>query len=280
MLCINSSEISKLTGHNKYIKSDEFVDVFIKNLYKDRNDLKEFDEERSVIKFITPEEKIENVLNVLSKVEQTEIKNIIKTEIKNNTSLQQNSNTLQTIISKSNISIEQKSKISDVVNSKINCNYGINTEDKSIKKYENKSGNTVFDNNIKCYTKYYDNFLICGKIDGLVIIEGKTYINEVKNRKNRIFNFIPIYEKVQLLSYTKLLNNVNIVFNQYKDEECKTEILEDYKDEKLWDLIIDRLNKYVIVIYKLRDDKKLRHVFLNKSIDIQYKSLKKYLDWL
>ena len=280
MLCINSSEISGLTGYNKYIKSDKYVEIFIKNLYKHREDLKENDENSGDMVFMTESEKTKLLLSDLTESDKVKINDIIKSDIKDNKELHNSSNKIQKIINNSDVVSEQKDKIIREMDSKINCNYGVNTESKAIKMYETKTNNKVYENNSKCYTKYFDNFLICGKIDGLIEKSGKLYINEIKNRKNRIFNLIPIYEKIQLISYTKLLENTNIIFTQCKDDEQETIILENYIDEKLWKIILNRLNDYVFCIYNLRNDNKLRKKFLSLTEKEQYYYIKDNLKWL
>jgi len=280
MLCINSSEIAKITGYNTYTKKDDFINLFEKNLYKKREDLMEFDEENIGMEFLTDKEITQNLIKNLDKDSKNIINNIIESKIIDNITLKQNLEKLEVILNNSTINDKEKNKIKNEMNNKLNCNYGTNTEDKAIKIYEKNTSNKVYDNNTKCYTKLYSNFLICGKIDGLIKQDGTEYINEIKNRRNRIFDSIPVYEKIQLLSYTKLLDNTNIIFTQCMDEEQYTEILNDYKDDELWYEILDRLEKYSILIYKLRDSNKLRHEYINKDTKIKYKYLKKELNWL
>ena len=57
-------------------------------------------------------------------------------------------------------------------------------------------------------------YKICGKVDGFCKKDNIEYIFEIKNRKNKIFTDIPIYEQIQLLIYTKILNNNNVIFVQ------------------------------------------------------------------
>ena len=281
-LCINSSEIANLSGYNKYTNKniEKIIDLFINNLYKNREDLKEYDEDKGVIKFINEQQATNELLEILSENENKEIKKIINTDLKDTDSLQQNSNKIKKIINNSNITNEQKQKISNNINGKINCNYGNNTEKKAIEIYERKTLHKIYDNNILCYTKHYDNFLICGKTDGFIDIDNKTYINEIKNRKNRLFDFIPIYEKIQLLSYTKLCDNTNIVFTQNYRDTQKTEYFKDYIDEKLWNDVLNKLDIYSNTIYKFREDNGYRQLFLKKDNQSRFECLKVYLNWL
>jgi hypothetical protein len=223
---------------------------------------------------------MKDLLDNLNIEDNKNVNTILSTNLLNNTELIEQSNNLISIIEKSDISSIQKNKIINEVNSKINCNYGSNTEQKAIQKYEKETNNKVYANNDKCYTAYYENFLICGKIDGLIDQDGKTYINEIKNRRNHIYDSIPIYEKVQLLSYTKLLMNTNIIFTQCKDDDTHTEVFENYQDEEMWNTIIYRLDIYVNYIYNLREDEKLRKEFLTLDIKKQHKALKKKFKWL
>ena len=280
MICINSSEIASLVGYNKYINNTKFTEIFTKNLYKQREDLKEYDETNNDIQFITDEEKTQNIIKDLNNSDKEIINKILINKINDNKTLQENIKNLDTLLSNSTITQNQKNIIKNEINTKINCNYGIATEDKAIKNYENKTNNKVFDNNTKCYIKKYNNFIICGKIDGLIEKDDKLYINEIKNRRNNIFSSVPIYEKIQLLSYTKLLDINNIIYTQSIDELQHTEIFEEYKDEFLWDLIIIRLEEYSELIYKLRNDNILRKKYITNNSKLQYKYLKNNLSWL
>lgn len=100
----------------------------------------------------------------------------------------------------------------------------------------------------------------------------------MKNRKKQIFNYIPKYEQIQLLVYTKLCKCNNIIFTQCINDEIKEEILENYEDEKLWNEIIRKLKKYVNIIYKLQQDNIFRKEFLLNNN--RYLFLQKYLEWL
>ena len=126
----------------------------------------------------------------------------------------------------------------------------------------------------------YGSFSICGRIDGLIDKDGVTYINEVKNRRNCIFSSIPLYERIQLLTYTKLVGINNIIFMQCKDEEYKIDTLIDFNDEELWNDIINRLTGYCELIYQLRRMHVLRREFLKIDNNAKYDYLKSRLGWL
>lgn len=280
MICFNSSELAKLTGYNKYTKPNDVIELFIKYLYRNRPDLKEKDENNEYIQFITEEEQIDELIKDIKSEDKEIINEVINNNIQNNKELLENSDKLNEVINNTNLSNSQKEVLTNKLNSKINCKYGSNTEDVAIKQYEEKTNETVYENNLKCYIKNFDKFKICGKIDGLIDKNGITYIIEIKNRKNQIFSFIPIYEKIQLLSYTKLLDNNNIIFTQCKDKEQKVEILNNYTDEDLWNEIMFRLNLYTDLINEFQNFEKTRKLFLLKNDKLRYKVLKSHLFWL
>jgi len=133
------------------------------------------------------------------------------------------------------------------LNGHINKKRGIKNEDKIIKEYSKKYNKKITDNNSKLYKihlfdieKY--KIYICGKIDG---IENDELI-EVKNRKNRLFTFIPEYEQIQIQIYFKLTGlSTGKLIQNYNDEQS---ILSINEDNHIWDIIIQELN---IVSHKI-----------------------------
>jgi len=174
--------------------------------------------------------------------------------------------------------------IKKIVNNKNNCNYGINTEQEARFNFEKDFMLNVLKNSYyKLHVKkfYYDEnnyFNICGLVDGIIINDNKKYILEIKNRKNRIFNSIPIYEHIQLLIYSKLLDINNIVFVQKYKDKSKTEFINDFNDDELFNTIIKRLVDYTLLIFKLRENNEFRYSIFNNGNP--YDNLSNYLTWL
>ena len=76
---------------------------------------------------------------------------------------------------------------------------------------------------------------ICGKIDG---IENNSLI-EIKNRRNRLFEFVPLYEKIQTEIYFRLTNLTHgKLIQNYNDTQSSFEI--EASDE-LWKTILSEL---------------------------------------
>lgn len=279
-LWINTSKIAGLVGYNKYVKKDKFLEIFIEYLYKKREDLKKIDEDNGDIKFMSDKEYIDDLIKNLDESKKEEINIILKNDIKNNDTLINKTNIIKDLTNNSDINKQEKDKITTELNSRINCNYGSNTENKSIQLFEEQTGYKVYENNSKLFNLKVNNYFICGKIDGKTKIDDVEYILEMKNRKNRIFNTVPDYEQIQLLIYTKLTNNKNILFTQCLDNHIQYEKFLNFENEELYEKIIFRLGKYTDIIYKLREDENMRKSFLSKTDNQKYKFLKIHLNWL
>jgi hypothetical protein len=283
MLYFHSSKLALITKYNKYTTNEEYVKLFIDMLYKNKNELKKHDEEYCNLKLLNNNEYIDQVvLKNINKKTKNEIIEIINSNVNNNSELINKTSELKTIIDKdTNICEESKKNISSHLNSKMNCNYGVNTENSAIKLYEIETNNKVYDNNTKLYVNKYNLFAICGKTDGFVKIEDKEFIFETKNRKNRLFNDIPIYEKIQLLAYTYLCKNNNIVFVQCINNNINIKNLVNYNDDNLWNNVILKLSQYAMLINNLQTCNNLRSNFITLSdFELQFKFLQEYLNWL
>jgi len=283
MLYFHSSKIASLTKYNKYVSNDEYVKLFIDILYKKKEELKKYDEEHNNFKVLSNEEHLDTIiLNNINENDKNEIKKLINLSVENNEDLHNKTSELKLVIHQNkDICVETKEKMTKQLNSKINCNYGINTENKAITIYEAETNNKVYNNNFKLYVHKYTNFAICGKTDGFVKINDKEYIYETKNRKSRFFNTIPIYEKIQLLAYTVLCKNNNIIFTQCINDKINIKQLDNYIDDDLWDNIILKLKQYALLINKLQENNDFRSSFITLSNDQQkFEFLQEYLEWL
>ena len=99
---------------------------------------------------------------------------------------------------------------------------------------------------------------------GFTVINEEKYIVEIKNRKNYIFDKIPIYEKIQIYFYMKSCNISKAIHIQNKDEEYKEIIITDWtKYEKSMFEIVD---KKLIIISKFLNELKLDNELKNKII--------------
>lgn len=130
--------------------------------------------------------------------------------------------------------------ITKYVEGHINKNRGIKNEQTIINNYEKKNNITIKENNSKLYkmklfTLENNSIYICGKIDG---IEDNQLI-EIKNRRNRLFEFIPLYEQIQIEIYFRLTGlETGKLIQNYNDTTSEFIIK---KNDSLWDNILDEL---------------------------------------
>ena len=99
-----------------------------------------------------------------------------------------------------NVKEEVKDSLIDHFKSELQKDFGVRTEHKAIKHYENKEKEVVRDNNDKFYKLTLGTLdddtkvLVGGRIDGL---NDKGRVVEVKNRMKRFFNPLPKYDIAQ-----------------------------------------------------------------------------------
>jgi hypothetical protein len=282
MLYIHSSKIANILGYNKYITQEKYIELFLDYLYKYKDDLKKLDEQENNITILNSEERYNNIVNKIindsTEENKESIKTILNKNIENNNELLNKTNHINNLINELNYDTKEKSKIKNEIERNINCNYGLNTENIGINKFQELTNLKIYNNNAELYILDMIFYKICGKVDGFCKKDNIEYIFEIKNRKNKIFNDIPIYEQIQLLIYTKILNNNNIIFVQNIDDNMKIEYLKNYNNSLFLNEIINKLNKYVTLIYNLQNNNCLRKIFLQKNKRQKYKYIIEFIN--
>jgi hypothetical protein len=137
--------------------------------------------------------------------------------------------------------------IKNISKSVVNKKRGIQEESNIINTFEINNNTQVEKRNDEVYNLFLEGIKIYGKIDGFS--DGK--LVEVKNRRNRLFRVVPIYEKVQCEIYMKMLNITECIHVERFDEK---DIITEYKsDEKLILKIKEGLRKYKTLYNQLRN---------------------------
>ena len=259
----NASEIAALINKNPYKTQDEIIhnilcklkkvenkadldnfksiskddttkllDLFYKNSYLNQTQLNDYLEKLNNIK--TEDEKLKLDKKIMENITKDCI-NIPNTNDCLNLQKKIDENIDDILKNKDNFELKK------YLNGHINKKRGIKNEDKIIKDYSKKYNKKITDNNSKLYkTHLFDidkyKIFICGKIDG---IENNELI-EVKNRKNRLFTFIPEYEQIQIQIYFKLtgLSTGKLIQNHNEEQS----ILPINQDNNIWNTIIEELN--------------------------------------
>lgn len=280
LLYVHSSKVASITLHNQYVTKSQYVEMFQLYLYKRREEMEEYDRDVCNVKYLNFNEKTSDELPEKVKEKLSKIVNKVEKNITNKEFNKQSKKILSTI-EKLDLSESDKQIVSNEMKKQLNCKYGSKKENSSIQLFEKQTNNKVYSSNESLFTRQYDTYYICGMVDGFVDKDNNTYIFEMKNRKNRMFSKIPMYEKIQLLCYTKLCNNNNIIFTQCYDKKLKIEEFNEYEDNDLWELVLYRLKSFTDLIYEFRDNENLRHTYLKLSTDDdKYEFLSKYLNWL
>lgn len=106
------------------------------------------------------------------------------------------------------------------------------------------------------------NFIIAGKIDG--INEESNTLIEHKHRRNRLFNWVPAYEKIQILTYLKLTSLKQAQLVQDYRGETKVHDISWNKDE--WNKIEDSLQGVAKVYLEMMENQEQQISFLRSQV--------------
>ena len=118
------------------------------------------------------------------------------------------------------------------VQSKINCGKGTSQEETGLKVYETQFQKVVKKRNAQRYRYVGKGYVIVGKVDG---IENEDTVVEHKHRMKRFFSSIPTYERVQVMTYLKLVRLTKATHVQHYRGETRAEAID--WDPTLWDSI-------------------------------------------
>lgn len=268
---LNSSEIAALIDKNKYKSQSEAIEDVVCRVLKKKNtrdidklecinklellELLQLFEKSSILDAVSTNDFKKEVQNCDKDDKIKELSKIIldsasQQSIKTKTT--QESVKLQTKIQK-NIKKVMKNKniekVEEYITGNINKKRGIVNESKIIKELEKKDKIKITGNNECLYKKKLFNIenyeiWLCGKVDGIQNDE----LIEIKNRKNRLFNMVPIYEKIQFHCYLFLtdMNKGKLVQNWNEEQS----IFELNWEIELWNDIINKLNDVSKLIIK------------------------------
>jgi hypothetical protein len=167
-------------------------------------------------------------------------------------------------------------KYNNYKRSTINTKNGLDKEKSTIEIFEDKKKVKVDNKNDKIYNTYINkpynkliihNVILNGAVDGIVDNE---YIVEIKNRQKRFFDEIPIYEKIQIIVYMKLLKLYKCYHVQrFKDDIIITEIKYTKEEfSKEWEEIETGLIKFIEYFEKIYFSEEFQDLFLNRKFKL------------
>ncbi|AAG02946.1 hypothetical protein AMV240 [Betaentomopoxvirus amoorei] len=245
-----ASKLSYFSDHNIYVDDEEKLEILNKynpgliNNYINNNTKKKY---TTIIDNYNEIEK-NKLLNEISDVDNSDstdltnkISNIIFKSVYSKT--EEGSNSVINVIS--------DNKLKNSLAEDISLKRGCIKEDYNIDLYEKKYNVNITNRN-KYYIKKllsFDynnkkiNIIVCGKIDGII----NDVLIESKNRRKRLFKYIPIYEKVQLEIYLFLLNYKKSKLIQHYDNEI--DVIDYIPDEQLFSEICNNIISYFIKMF-------------------------------
>lgn len=211
-ITVNASDLAKITGHNKF----ETIDIYVDKLLSKNGIIQKYIPKTNIerhllslksaeLNSIKKELKLDKTVNI-SEIELS-LKKLIKcvnqekTEDKSKSLLQEKLKETPLIEKLLKQSIEKDTRITR----------GNIRENSALNKTQTKINMNIVERNSKFYSRELfrsDKCIInlLGKIDGMINENNVKKIVETKNRRNKLFGTIPMYEKVQLEAYMYLTN--------------------------------------------------------------------------
>lgn len=230
---INTSDVAALIGENRYKDAQSEIDKY-RNKYLG-----------------TQIERKEDVIeNIITNACSTNDISIDSSELTENT----NSNTIvnelvERVLPTVNLTREE---VTSNIKSKVYTGHGTKYEE-SVFKWIQDNIDGKLESSQKTYSVELCEFKnikwrLVGKVDG-ILQNSKTYVIEIKNRQNRLFSFIPVYEVIQIQMYMYLsgLKEAKMV-QHYKGTY---DIVEFTYDKEFVDECLSKLVNVVLDIHNV-----------------------------
>ena len=276
-ICLFASEIAIITRHNRF---EEISNIIYKlwnkhfkddcqhthKLLGDQNlDITLSETYDECINRISTNNNLDLRLHIDECLNSNDINNLIESQNK--------------ILSEcENLNINDLKQMKKSVMKKTNTNFGTKYESNSLNLYTKQTGNNVLtiENFFKKKIGNLNNidWYIGGKIDG--ITDDKVLI-EVKNRTKKLFYSIRDYEKVQIMSYLKILNlNSAHLVESLKMNRQEMNIIDVKFDKQFWKKeILSKILLFIDFFDKFMNNIELKVMLLTEpeKIDVTYSKL-------
>ena len=263
-LVVRTSDVAACIGKNQWKPQTEVLDYYIARYQGTEKDYKvknyasniheaeklknefnnvNYQKDENTVKYIN--DRFENISKIEDNNEQNrEIKKYNKFILDNASKSAINSENPEEcqvkkrkIVEKVSNIIDNSNDISNEICSNINKQVGCKKETENINTYEQKVNKKVESRNSKLHYLTVDELGPC-KVTLVGKIDGKTSDNiliESKNRQNRLFNHIPVYEKIQMEIYMRM---IDVTKGQLVENYKNQQLIHDYeRDDELWNTI-------------------------------------------
>lgn len=142
--------------------------------------------------------------------------------------------------------------IKNIIKKEFSCDYGTKKETNVLDLY-NQEYETHLKYTNELFYKELDKYILGGRVDGINIKDIKNpIIVEAKNRINNLFDFVPVYEKMQVHCYMKMLDiNETHLIEKYKN----THKIHNIKfREEFYEYLDIYFSNIVSIILKIKSD--------------------------
>ena len=245
-IVLNPCDLAKITGHNKF----EPIEVYIEKLLSKSGIIKKYIPNSNVERSLLgcDADKLNKTKNQLNLKSSATIKDIQKKiDIMKSTSLTESTEEkskqelIKSLKNKPNI----KEFLKDSIEKDTRMRRGNIKEDKALDKTQDKLDIKIKERNMKFYTKMLFKTDKCsvemlGKVDG-ISEDGK--LVETKNRRKKLFNIIPEYEKVQIEAYMFLTGLTECIHIENYNED---QGIKEYKhNEEFWQECLTSMEDFI-----------------------------------
>ena len=247
-IIIVASELSIITGHNKYENIQKAIDAVLNRSNILKKHIPKSKIEESLLSLNDKDlNNIKKELKLDKNVNLKDIEKVIKNQVMGksfDSKLSENQSKIKVDEVLKNMPTLNKC-LESSVKQDLRMKRGNIKEDNNLDKTEKKSNIKITSRNSEMYEKllYKDpngkyQVILRGKVDGM----NDEYVVETKNRTKRLFNMIPDYEKVQLNAYMFMTDKEKALHIEcYNEEQNQTE----YGFDKLfWEGCLDKVIEF------------------------------------
>jgi hypothetical protein len=245
-IVLNSSEIAKITGHNKFEPIQDYIDQVLAK--------------HGIVEKYIPKTEVEKTLLTCGKKELLSIKKELN--LKNEATISDIQKKINIITSNSLTNdsetgskaelqkkLVEKPIVSKILKGSIEkevmMKRGNIKENVALNKSEKKLGIKIDKRNTEFYKKELFKtdkceVILCGRVDG---ISSNNELVETKNRRNRLFNRVPNYEKIQMECYMFLTGIEKCIHIENYEDKTNTEVYQH--DETIWEDTLYSIKEFI-----------------------------------
>jgi hypothetical protein len=255
---INASEVASMIGRNKFKAPTEVIfriwgRYFAEDLQQTIHSLKK----QSIT--VAERETNEETVNRIAKESGVNIKDDINTcnNVKDVAVLKEKKKEVIAKLEKSNLTKEKKKEFMSSFESVANTNFGTKNESSVLEEYIVKTKTPAITSDHYYKRKIHESnidgecieWIIIGKVDGLVYSrenpENNTVV-EIKSRIYRYFKEVRDYEKIQAFTYMFLLQyRKSHLVEALKERKCDINIIELNYEEEYWKEIVGEIKRFI-----------------------------------